>query len=72
MIAAGWCLLMLFATAIGTKAPTGAEMLALVWPALGGGVMALAALVMRSRRPALLLASAGLVTVFAGIRTIIP
>ena len=69
VVAGGWCLLMLFATAIGTKAPTAAEMFALVWPALGGGVLALAALAMRRRAPVvpILLACAGLVTVIAGI-----
>ena len=73
LIGGGWCLLMLFATAIGTKAPSGMEMLALVWPALAGGVLAIAALVFLRRDIRflpILFAVAGLVILVAGIRWI--
>ena len=71
----GWCFLMLFATAIGSKAPTMMEMLAIFWPALVSATLAIAAFVLLNRGMRLLpffLALAGPVTLFGGIKYIVP
>ena len=75
VLGVGWCVLMLFATAIGSKAPTMIELLAFMWPALAGGVLAIAAFVFLNRGTRvlpMLLAIAGMVTLIGGIKLIVP
>ena len=75
LMSVAWSLVMMMATAIGTKAPTAAEMFAFLWPALGAIVLAFVAFALRSKGQAGLGAAtsvAAIVFLVAGVRYIMP
>ena len=71
--AVAWLMLSLFATAMGSKAPTLSEMLAIVWPSLAGSLLAAIAIFLLARRRwlvSILVSGAGLAAVVLGARSI--